>query len=92
MAERLAIKDGWVQGTSIAGVPFVRHPIKLGTRRAYPGRKLRRYSGITVHDTGNTGVGTDAVAHVRWTQRIEDGTDKGHAAGAHFYVDDKRII
>lgn len=92
MAELLTITNGWVQGTSIAGVPLVRNPIKLGTRRAYPGQKLRKYTGITVHDTGNAGSGADAMSHARWTQRLEDGTDKGHAAGAHFYVDDKRAV
>lgn len=38
-----------------------------------PGIPLRKHSGITIHDTGNSAKGADAVAHAAYVARVERG-------------------
>lgn len=91
MAEILTIENGVIQGTSIAGVPLVHRFARHNTGRAFPNRKLRKYSGVAMHDTGNTNAGADALAHAQFVQDVEDNKT-AHASGYHFAVDDKRIV
>lgn len=56
-----------------------------------PGIPLRKHSGITIHDTGNSAKGADAVAHAAYVARVERG-EGGHQASYHFCVDDRTIV
>lgn len=89
--EILKIKDGIIQGTSIAGVPFLARIVAPNTKRLRPMIPLRRYSGVAMHDTANRNANADALMHARYVQNLENG-GAGHQASYHFVVDDKQII
>lgn len=88
---KLIIKDGIVQDLLIDGIPIEKRIIKQKTKANRPGTKLRKYSGVCIHDTANANRGADARMHAKYVQSIEDGAS-GHQASYHFCVDDQRIV
>jgi cell wall-associated NlpC family hydrolase len=54
------------------------------------GQRLN-WTGSTQHETGNTGVGKDAMMHSKWQDDGTPGHPDGYI-GVHFYVDDKMIV
>jgi len=48
-------------------------------------------SGSTQHETGNRGVGADALMHSRWQDSGTPGHPDGYVA-VHVYTDDRRVV
>ena len=47
--------------------------------------------GTRFHETGNSGLGTDAAMHARWQHDGTFGHPNGRI-GVHFYVDDREVV
>ena len=52
-----------------------------------PGTKLRKFRGVTVHETDNTSYGADARAHRNYYMNISTA-NSGDSIGYHWFVDD----
>lgn len=51
------------------------------------GRRLKGFVGVTIHNTGNTGKGANALSHAKYLQ----GSGKDYFASWHYCVDEKNI-
>ena len=62
------------------------HKHILPKSAARPIIKLRKFSGITIHETGNTNIGANAASHDKYLH-INGG--KNHQVSYHYVVDEK---
>lgn len=61
----------------------------LPLSKARSGKKLRKFSGVTIHETGNPSKGSDAAAHDKYLH-INGG--KNYQVSYHYVVDDKQAF